>query len=155
MTKTIAQKPWEVKLHAFRRTQDGIVVSFVIHPQECPRALALDDLGTRYGMALARIEDTPSDGPETPASPPEKKDRQPFHTLRRSAQAAMACQDVAFQRWICGDDEIPNEKLARAWILAEFGISGRAELNDERFETHWADFYARFQQETGRVPEVR
>lgn len=47
----------EAKLHGFRKTQDGIVVSFVLHPQDWPQALALDPLGTRYMLAVAQIGD--------------------------------------------------------------------------------------------------
>lgn len=55
----------EVKLHSFRRTQDGTVVSFLIHPAETPQALALDPLGTRYMLAFAAIGDN-----EQPVTPP-------------------------------------------------------------------------------------
>ena len=60
----------EAKLHAFRRTQEGVVVAFVIHPAEIPKALALDPLGTRYMLAFAAINDdeTPRD-PATVAPP--------------------------------------------------------------------------------------
>lgn len=54
----------EAKLHGFRRTADGVVVSFTIHPQEIPQALALDPLGTRYMLAFAQIGDD-----EQPVSP--------------------------------------------------------------------------------------
>lgn len=47
----------EAKLHGFRKTQDGIVVSFVLHPQEAPSCFALDPLGTRYMLAVAQIGD--------------------------------------------------------------------------------------------------
>ena len=47
----------EVKLHGFRRTQDGVVVSFVVHPSEVPQCLALDPLGQRYMIGIAAIGD--------------------------------------------------------------------------------------------------
>ncbi len=47
----------EAKLHAFRKTQDGVVVSFVVSPIDMPQQLALDPLGTRYMLALAAIGD--------------------------------------------------------------------------------------------------
>lgn len=47
----------EVKLHALRRTQDGTVVSFLVHPNDTPQCLALDPLGTRYMLAVAQIGD--------------------------------------------------------------------------------------------------
>lgn len=47
----------EAKKHAYRQTQDGVVVSFVLHPHEVPDGLALASLGTRYILALAEIGD--------------------------------------------------------------------------------------------------
>jgi hypothetical protein len=47
----------EAKKHAFRQTQDGVVVSFVLHPQEVPSGLTLAALGTRYMLALVEIGD--------------------------------------------------------------------------------------------------
>jgi hypothetical protein len=54
---TVPASHCEAKLHGFRRTAEGVVVSFVLHPAEVPQALALDPLGTRYMIALAQIGD--------------------------------------------------------------------------------------------------
>lgn len=54
---TVPASHCEAKLHGFRRTADGVVVSFVLHPAEVPQALALDPLGTRYMLALCAIGD--------------------------------------------------------------------------------------------------
>jgi len=45
----------EVKKHALRQTQDGIVVAFVVHPSDVPASLQLAPLGTRYMLALVEI----------------------------------------------------------------------------------------------------
>lgn len=47
----------EAKKHAYRQTQDGVVVSFVLHPNDVPDALAVSPLGTRYMVALVEIGD--------------------------------------------------------------------------------------------------
>ena len=47
----------EAKLHAFRKTQDGVVVSFVLHPQEVPAAIQLAPLGSRYLLAFVELGD--------------------------------------------------------------------------------------------------
>lgn len=57
MTPVVTAAHCEAKLHGFRKTQDGIVVSFVLHPQEAPSCFALDPLGTRYMLAVAQIGD--------------------------------------------------------------------------------------------------
>lgn len=47
----------EAKKHAYRQTQDGVVVSFVLHPDEVPGSLATAPLGARYVLALVQIGD--------------------------------------------------------------------------------------------------
>jgi hypothetical protein len=55
----------EVKKLAYRQSKEGIVVSFLVHPQEVPDALAVAPLGQRYMLALAQIGDD-----ERPVEPP-------------------------------------------------------------------------------------
>lgn len=47
----------EVKLYAFRKTRDGTIISFVVHPQEVPDKLSTADIGARFVMALVEIGD--------------------------------------------------------------------------------------------------
>jgi hypothetical protein len=47
----------EAKKIAYRQSRDGLVVSFVIHPNDMPDALAVAPLGQRYMLALAAIGD--------------------------------------------------------------------------------------------------
>jgi uncharacterized OB-fold protein len=47
----------EAKKHAYRQTQDGVVVSFVLHPQDMPEGLATAPLGTRYVLAFVELND--------------------------------------------------------------------------------------------------
>lgn len=47
----------EVKLYAFRKTRDGTIISFVLHPNEMPDKLATADIGDCFVMALVPIED--------------------------------------------------------------------------------------------------
>ncbi len=54
----------EAKLHGFRRTQEGVVVSFTVSPIDMPNKLATDPLGTRYQLALCELDEF-----EQPASP--------------------------------------------------------------------------------------
>lgn len=43
----------EVKKYAYRQSKDGHIVSFVIHPNDMPKALANAPIGTCYQMAFA------------------------------------------------------------------------------------------------------
>jgi len=48
----------EVKLYAFRKTRDGTIVSFVLHPSDTPDRLMTADIGDCFVMALVPIEGT-------------------------------------------------------------------------------------------------
>lgn len=47
----------EARKLAYRQSKEGLVVSFVIHPNDMPDALAVAPLGQRYMLALAAIGD--------------------------------------------------------------------------------------------------
>lgn len=153
----------EAKKHAYRQTQDGIVVSFVLHPNEVPDDLALAPLGTRYVLALVRIGDD-----ETPQPPNEKPKRsgQPFHTLPRPQQAGMMCNNQAFQRWAsskgmrCGSSlgwDFPQTAGgARKYILAECAVTSRADLDGTlTVQKAWDVLLARFNEEMRWAAEAR
>jgi hypothetical protein len=47
----------EVKLYALRKTRDGTIISFVLHPQEVPDRLMTANIGDCFVMALVGIGD--------------------------------------------------------------------------------------------------
>ena len=55
---------FEGKLHSYRRTQEGAVVAFVIHPHDVTAELAMAPLGTRFMIGFSEIGDD-----ETPMAP--------------------------------------------------------------------------------------
>lgn len=122
----------EAKLHAFRKTQDGVVVSFVVSPIDMPQALALDPLGTRYMLALAQIGDdeqpvNPRGGPDaerivqavTETVLADAKGRTvgsipATGANQRERYAAMSPAEQAVTRAAL----LPKDERFRAWILA-------------------------------------
>ena len=84
--------PLEVKKHAYRQTQDGIVLSLVLHPNDVPSALAIAPLGTRYAMALVEITD------EKPLDQSEEK----TEGEKAVQQAGILCREVRFVTWLMG-----------------------------------------------------
>lgn len=98
----------EAKKHAYRQTQDGVVVSFVLHPQEVPAALTLAPLGTRYVLALVEIGDNeePKGGNTTVAQPapvpdkPPGRAKVPFDQMSPAQQAGILCDDQSFQKFL-------------------------------------------------------
>lgn len=47
----------EAKFYAFRKTKEGTIVSFVLHPQEVPDELATANIGTRFVLAMVELGD--------------------------------------------------------------------------------------------------
>lgn len=47
----------EAKLCAFRKTEKGTVVSFVLHHSEVPEQLATANIGTRIMLAMVELDD--------------------------------------------------------------------------------------------------
>lgn len=172
----------EAKLHGFRRTQDGVVVSFTIHPQEVPQALALDPLGTRYVLALAQIGDdeqpvspagplnpepkerttstADGSGPQTKPSMPagEHKERRPWETLSPQQQAGILCADKGFQKWVSlrylpAHGEECDAEDAAEWLRIELGIVSRKCLADQPAAIRrFNQIRAEFLEWAGRVP---
>ena len=51
----LAERHFEAKKYAYRQTKDGMVVSFVIHPDDVPKEMATAPIGQRYIVACAKI----------------------------------------------------------------------------------------------------
>jgi hypothetical protein len=47
----------EVKLYNLRKTREGTIISFVLHPSDTPSRLMTADIGDCFVMALVPIED--------------------------------------------------------------------------------------------------
>lgn len=142
----------EAKKHALRQTQDGIVVSFVLHPNEVPAALQLAPLGTRYMLAFAEIGDDEKpvnrkegDAPagsnptiETAPAPTVPNSshalaraRKPVAAEKRLAQqAGILCADPVFQRYLLEHHMMltQDEEGATLAVRMICGVSTRADI---------------------------
>ena len=119
----------EAKLHALRKTQDGVVVSFVLHPNDIPDRLMLSNLGTRYMLAFAEIGDdelpkrkdgdATDDGrtvlplPTTPETRPrvESAPRGAFNDMPPVKQAGILCADPVFWKFLCENGYYVSNEL--------------------------------------------
>ena len=98
-----AALPIEMKKHAYRQTQDGIVISFVVHPNDVSPELAAAPLGTRYVAALVEVS-----GDETPVPKEEQASRgkKPAHDKKRwedldyVTQAGIRCNEPGFETYM-------------------------------------------------------
>lgn len=109
---------FEAKLHAYRRTQEGAVISFVIHPDEIKKItdLSASPFGSRYVIGYAEIGDdekpievAASSNGKTPdfesgnsrsnrdaATKPKRK----FSELSLPEQAGIRCADSQFSSFL-------------------------------------------------------
>jgi hypothetical protein len=141
----------EAKKHGLRQGQDGAwTLALVLHPNDVPNWLLTAPMGQRLAVVVAALEE------EAPPPPEKPKERKRFEELPLSQQAALRCNDLAFQRWLAAGwpagsvEEVPQK-------LREYcRVQSRAELDtDEKAAARWRDLDRRFLSETGRVTEQR
>jgi hypothetical protein len=134
----------EAKKHALRQTQDGIVVAFVLHPNDVPAALQLAPLGTRYMLALVEIgeDETPIERKEArtqtvqsnPKSQPAPNPTPARAPARNYAQmAAIVGSKPAF--WLFarerGNNAVKDAASAADYIRSVCGVTSRSEIEHE------------------------
>lgn len=165
---------FEAKKHAYRQTQDGIVVSFVVHPNDVSAAIAMAPLGTRFMVAFAEIGDdedpvaqrierlTPNH--EVPGSTPggvakssNGKDKRRFADLPASQQAGMRCGEGLFHKFLIhaytdemGDALVGHDKpsdWAAAGVRKICGVSSRGDIGSDPVALErWQNLESRYQQ---------
>lgn len=144
---------FEAKKHAYRQTQDGVVVSFVVHPHELDAGFAVAPLGTRYMVAFAQIGD---DEQPVAEKKPEQKERRKFDEMPLSQQAALACQDKSFQHWLLKTGYAREGDDVAVIVRKYCGVGSRARLDEsDNAAVKWRELHSRFLTETGRVTEAR
>lgn len=140
----------EMVLHAFRRTNTGTVVSFVLHPEEVPADLAIAPLGSRYVVALVRVGDDELPVKQTrkeampnnpdavpgqhaarpePNQPPARAKRD-WREIPTPQQAGIRCDDPIFAAFL--KEQRPDDWHERPdavdCVYLICGISSRSEL---------------------------
>lgn len=117
----------EAKKHAYRQVQDGVVVSFVLHPQEVPEGLATASLGTRYMLALVEI----GDDEQPKIAPPKIEDKvsKSWHDMMPAQQAGILCNEPAFTRFLSEryPDALHNSNASQA-IRDICGVTSRSHI---------------------------
>jgi hypothetical protein len=103
---------------ALKQDKTGFVLTLNIHPDEIPDELMRDFVGSRYGVAMVRIEDN-----ETAK-----------HYDNRVKQAGILCRSRNFQVWLRKETELPiaGEDGAVEAIHRICHISSRTELNGNK-----------------------
>jgi len=106
---------------SLNHTQDGAVVKLGLHPDEIPDSLLSDYVGSRYMVAMVRLDQ--HDQPVVP------RDREKVERLKASCGAL--CRNFKFQTWLLeGTDMDINESNAVEVLRARLGIQSRSEFDD-------------------------
>lgn len=157
----------EAKKHGYRQTQDGVVVSFVLHPQQVPETLAIAPLGTRYVLALVEVDDNeePKGGEAAeqrhvdtaPRSPtPAGGAHKSWDELSPQQQAGILCNEPPFYSYIYNNcchpsihqsvDDASTMQEAAAIIVREYcGVGSRKDIRRGHVSgVHWDDLVSRY-----------
>tara|TARA_R100001163_G_C5021092_1_gene163894 strand:- start:26 stop:475 length:450 start_codon:yes stop_codon:yes gene_type:complete len=117
---------FEAKKYAYRQTKDGMVLSFVLHPDDVPKEMATAPIGQRYMIACAQIDDH-----ENPIRPRATTDAE-----KALARANLICRDETYIQWVrmnfyqwhVVDETLEDEEYAAEVIRFICGIDSRSEL---------------------------
>lgn len=149
---TIPAFSFEAKKYALRQAKDGVIVSFVLHPDDVVPELLSAPIGEHYVVALAPYETAAEQAEQQPGAPPPEpekvKERRPFHTLPRSQQAAILINDASFQWWV-GSNR--NAAETDQMIKAHMGIASKRDLDQDIYAQKWDRMVEEFRASSGRV----
>lgn len=164
---------FEAKKHAYRQTQDGVVVSFVVHPNELHAGFAVAPLGTRYMVVAVEITDDEqplppgaSNGTAVRSSAdagtptPSKLAGAPGGAKRERAlpeKVGMRCNDKRFQEWLYSKGRVTGSaEDAAHWVRTECGVKSRTEiLPSTPAGDAWWKLETQYLIETNQIAEER
>lgn len=111
---------FEVLKVALKQDATGYVLTVKIHPDEVPDELLRDFIGSRYMVAMSKIE----------------SDESGHSYFNRVKQAGMLCRTTEFQKWVAEEapelgEEI-NEANAVTFMCESCLIESRTELNGNK-----------------------
>ena len=150
----------EAKKHAYRQTQDGVVVSFVLHPHDVPEGLATAPLGSRYVLALVQVDDNelpvqkearatprPVTSPDTPTDG-AKREKLDWRDVQPAAQAGMRCDKPEFWAFLREEKKciLVNDPVTAAAAVRDLCcVNSRSELStDHRKRVLWHQLDSQF-----------
>lgn len=141
----MAKGHFEAKKHAFRQTQEGVVISFVVHPNDVTAAIAMAPLGTRFMVGFAEIGDDEKPA-EKSAEKPERPKRE-FSKLGFPEQAGIRCQDQAFHMFLMAAGYAkPDDHDAAEVVRKHCGVTSRSMLSRENVGgRRWEDLNQKFE----------
>lgn len=121
--RVIASKFEAVKI-AMTQDKNGHVLKLSIHPNDTPEDIMRDLVGTRYMVALVRIND--QDQPVASQATEEG--------IKAVKLAGTLCSDERFIDWLIykGYIDDPTETAAAGWLRRYLRITSRKDLKEDR-----------------------
>lgn len=128
--------PCELILYAYRKNKDGIVVSFVVHPDQMPAELAVAPIGSRWVGALVQVgDDELPVQKEAAAKPrqvpkPDGAKRMDWREVQPAAQAGIRCAEPMFRAFLREVKKFGHcdEQDAAVAVRDICGVASRSEL---------------------------
>lgn len=134
--------PCEMVLYAYRKNKEGVVVSFVVHPDDMPSELATARIGSRWVGALVHVGDDeqPVRQPakekqaDIPKLQPDSKPRSagaiPYRDKKPQNQAGIRCDDPIFSAFLkeTRPDDWHEAHSAADCVRLICGVASRSEL---------------------------
>lgn len=110
----------EVVKIGLNQDKNGHVLKLSIHPNDLPKDLVLDPLGTRYVMVMARLNDQ-----DEVVQPKEKSDAEKAIDI-----AGLLCRNKRFISWMfdCGHSLARDEAGAVEGIREYCGVESRRDF---------------------------
>tara|TARA_R110000796_G_scaffold162832_1_gene279786 strand:- start:14464 stop:14895 length:432 start_codon:yes stop_codon:yes gene_type:complete len=107
---------------SLNQSGDGVVLKMAVHPDDCPPDLMTDWVGSRYMVAMVKIDEF-----EQPVSDHEE-------ISRLKASCGALCRNLKFQTWVLRTwqttkEKEVNEENATLAIKDYLGIKSRSEFN--------------------------
>jgi hypothetical protein len=136
----------EMVKYAYRQTKDGVVVSFVVHPNDVPAALSISHIGARYMVALVQIGDDEqpippaekekisdrrlTSAPPQPDTPRQAGAKRDWRDLPPAQQAGIRCEEATFAAFLKEQrpDDWHEAPKADDCVRLICGVHSRAEL---------------------------
>lgn len=110
------------------QTRDGIILRLALHPNECPPSLHTDWVGSRYMVAMVKLNDQDE---------PEVSDQQ-IQTEKLIKSAGMLCRNYDFAKYLfdrdilvsVSQDDVVREQTVSDALREHLGIKSRTEMRN-------------------------
>ena len=148
----------ELKLYAYRKNRDGLIVSFVVHPNDEDFLNGIH-IGQVYQAELQPETDGPTETIKKGAALLDDLRTGKTEGERLRTRAVLLCKDRQFQEWLeAGDLWQPDvrEDYSKQILYQKCGIASRSELaTNKAAQEKFLALERQYREETGQAAEWR